>query len=85
VAMLVSYHGLVHDATILIIPILLFAEAGLRASPPSWRRVWASAATLAYPAIAVATTLPFCLLAVPVFGFLQGDETTRRRVPDVDG
>jgi Glycosyltransferase family 87 len=85
VAMLVSYHGLIHDATILIIPILLFAEAGLRTSPPSWRRVWALAATLAYPAIAAAMTLPFCLLAVPVFGLLQGDETTRRRVPDVAG
>jgi hypothetical protein len=85
VAMLVSYHGLVHDATILIIPILLFAEAGLRTSPHSWRQVWASVATLAYPTIAIATTLPFCLLAVPVFGFLQGDKTTRRNVPNVTG
>jgi hypothetical protein len=80
VAMLVSYHGLIHDATILIIPILLFAEAGLRNSPTSWRWVWASVATVAYPTIAVAATLPFCLLAVPVFGFLQGDETSRRNV-----
>jgi hypothetical protein len=85
VAMLVSYHGLIHDATILIIPILLFAEAGLRTNPPSWRRVWASVAALAYPSIAIATTLPFCLLAVPVFGLLQGDETTRRRGTDVAG
>jgi hypothetical protein len=83
VAMLVSYHGLIHDATILIIPILLFAEAGLRNSPISWRRVWVSVATVVYPTIAVATALPFCLLAVPVLGFLQGDETSRRDVHDM--
>jgi Glycosyltransferase family 87 len=77
VAMLVSYHGLIHDATILIIPILLFAEAGFRNGPTSWRRVWPSVATVVYPTIAVAATLPFCLLAVPVFGFLEGDETSR--------
>jgi hypothetical protein len=85
VAMLVSYHGLMHDATILIIPILLFAEAGLRNSPTLWRRVWPSVVTVAYPAIAVAASLPFCLLAVPVFGFLQGDETSRRNVPNMAG
>ena len=83
VAMLVSYHGLIHDATILIIPILLFAEAGLRISPISWRRIWVSVATVVYPTIAVTATLPFCLLAVPVLGFLQGDETSRRNFPDV--
>jgi hypothetical protein len=85
VAMLVSYHGLMHDATILIIPILLFAEAGLRNSPTLWRRAWPSVVTVAYPAIAVAASLPFCLLAVPVFGFLQGDETSRRNVPNMAG
>ena len=83
VAMLVSYHGLIHDATILIIPMLLFAESGLRISPISWRRIWVSVATVVYPTIAVAATLPFCLLAVPVLGFLQGDETSRRDVHDV--
>jgi len=83
VAMLVSYHGLIHDATILIIPILLFAESGLCISPISWRRIWVSVATVVYPTIAVAATLPFCLLAVPVLGFLQGDETSRRDVRDM--
>jgi hypothetical protein len=83
VAVLVSYHGLIHDATILIIPILLFAESGLRISPISWRRIWVSVATVVYPTIAVAATLPFCLLAVPVLGLLQGDETSRRDVHDV--
>jgi hypothetical protein len=83
VAMLVSYHGLIHDATILLIPILLFAESGLRVSPISWRRIWVSVATVVYPTIAVAATLPFCLFAVPVLGFLQDDETSRRNVPDV--
>jgi len=84
VAMLVSYHGLIHDATILIIPILLFAEAGLRTSPTSWRLVWPSVATVAYPTIALAVTLPFCLLAVPILGFLPGNETSRN-VPDETG
>lgn len=83
VAMLVSYHGLIHDATILLIPILLFAESGLRISPISWRRIWVSVATVVYPTIAIAVTLPFCLLAVPVLGFLQGDETSRRDVRDM--
>jgi hypothetical protein len=83
VAVLVSYHGLIHDATILIIPILLFAEAGLRISPISWRRIWVSVGTVVYPTIAVAATLPFCLLAVPVLGFLQGDQASWRNVRDM--
>jgi hypothetical protein len=36
-----------------------------------------------YPTVAIAATLPFCLLAVPVLGFLQGDETSRRNVHDM--
>jgi hypothetical protein len=84
-AMLVSYHGLIHDAAILVIPILLFAEAGLRDTPTSWRRVWVSVATVIYPTIAVAAILPFCLLAVPLFGFLQRDGNSRRNLPNVNG
>jgi hypothetical protein len=83
VAMLVSYHGLIHDATILIIPILLFTEAALRDSPTSWRRVWPSVALVVYPTIAVAATLPFCLLAVPVFGLLQATGTVGVVFPNV--
>jgi Glycosyltransferase family 87 len=74
VAMLVSYHGLIHDAAILIIPILLFAEAALRDERRRLNRIWVPMAALIYPTIAVSVTLPYCLLALPVLGFLPGPD-----------
>jgi hypothetical protein len=71
VAMLVSYHGLIHDASILIIPVLLCAETALRNGRHSMERMWVSAAVFGYPTLAVCVTLPYCLLAVPVIGFLR--------------
>jgi hypothetical protein len=71
VAMLVSYHGLIHDATILILPVLLLADHALTQHQGFWKRIWPSVAVLVYPAFAVSAMLPYCLLAVPTAGFLR--------------
>ena len=80
--MLVSYHGLIHDATILIIPALLFAEWAVAQRCGFWKGIWPSAAVFAYPTIAVSAMLPYCLLALPVLGFLgfSSEPVENRRV-----
>jgi hypothetical protein len=82
VAMLVSYHGLIHDATILIIPILWFAESALRHERRSLPQIWVSAGVFIYPSLAVSAMLPYCLLALPVMGFLIAPESKRRNVSE---
>jgi len=82
VAMLVSYHGLIHDATILIIPILWFAESALRHERRSSPQIWASTGVFIYPSLAVSAMLPYCLLALPVMGFLIAPESKRRNVSE---
>lgn len=70
VSLLVSYHGLIHDAAILIIPVLLFAEEAISMRTAPGKMIWVSAAVLIYPWLAVSVSAPYSLLALPVLGFL---------------
>jgi hypothetical protein len=63
-AMLVSYHGLMHDAVILLIPLVVLGDAAVRAGE-TWK-IWLFVAVLFYPTIAVTCGFPYFLLAVPV-------------------
>jgi hypothetical protein len=61
VAMLVSYHGLIHDACILQIPIL--AVLALHTNP---KRTLLANAVLVSPAILLPVGQLYCLMTVPL-------------------
>jgi hypothetical protein len=63
-AMLVSYHGLIHDAVILLIPIIVLGDAAVRASE-TWN-IWLIIAVLFYPTVAATYGFPYFLLAIPL-------------------
>lgn len=67
-AMLVSYHGLIHDAVILLIPIIVLGDAAVRAGE-RWK-IWLIVVILFYPTVAVTIGLPYFLLAIPVIALL---------------
>jgi len=67
-AMLVSYHGLIHDAVILLIPLIVLGHAAVRAGE-MWKS-WLLIAVLFYPTMAIICGFPYFFLAVPVIGLL---------------
>jgi len=74
-AMLVSYHGLIHDAVILLIPLIVFGDAAVRASET--RKMWLMVAVLFYPTIAVICGFPYFLLVIPVIALLVASSEPR--------
>ena len=67
-AMLVSYHGLIHDAAILVIPLIVLGDAAVRASE-TWK-IWLIIGVLFYPTLAMACPFPNSLLAIPMIALL---------------
>jgi hypothetical protein len=69
----VSYHGLIHDAAILLIPIVLAMqyicfEHRFFESRPDQTMTWLIVATLELPTLALVAPLPYCLVAIPTVG-----------------
>ena len=73
-AVFVSYHVLIHDLTVLILPIAVFLNRYLLSEdsgPMVERRAsWAAAAMFAAPIFVVISASVFFLTAIPVFVFL---------------
>jgi hypothetical protein len=83
-AMLVSYHGLIHDAAILILPLILLGDAAVRRNE-TWK-IWLATGILFYPTMARIYELPYFLLAIPLLVVLvafserrSGEETWAAR------
>jgi len=74
-AMLVSYHGLMHDAAVLLIPLIVLGHAAVRASE-TWK-VWLIIAILFYPTLTVIYAFPNFLLAIPVIALLIASSERR--------
>jgi len=74
-AMLVSYHGLMHDAAILLIPLIVLGDTAVRASE-TWK-VWLIIAILFYPTLTVIYAFPNFLLAIPVIALLIASSERR--------
>jgi len=74
-AMLVSYHGLMHDAAVLLIPLIVLGDAAVRASE-TWK-VWLIIAILFYPTLTVIYAFPNFLLAIPVIALLIASSERR--------
>ena len=71
VAVLVSYHGLIHDAALLVIPLGLLVVASRNGSSTlsGWTVAWA-AVVLVAPTLLMLEGGPYFLMAVPVLGMV---------------
>lgn len=80
VALLVSYHGLIHDMSLLVIPAGRMFAAGLAGRPGNTKRMIALAVTLLVaPAVLFQTGGFYCLLALPLLGGLTAIEEAANR------
>jgi hypothetical protein len=78
-AMLVSYHGLIHDAAILVIPLIVLGDAAVRESE-TWK-IWLIIGVLFYPTLALACPFPNSLLAIPMIALLVAFSERRSAIP----
>jgi Glycosyltransferase family 87 len=91
-SVLVSYHGLIHDATLLLIPVGLWSAGSMDLSRRFGRWTMALAAViLATPTLLLVSGSWFCLLAIPVLVSLvvgdrwQSDSAERPSLAPIGG